>query len=186
MRFCRYLTLKFRPGPKRYICCSPQFTSIEYLVNCRVLINFLHIFLHGIELKFEIYRVALKEWNSRFLGLCSEQRLSFFTLLDRTSFPHYIIITKTIKFGWKLFIFWVISYGLSFSGFAINFFIGGWPPKNRSFSQFFRTLLWYFLHIFLHGIELKFEIYRVALKEWNSRFLGLCSEQQLFLSPCSI
>ena len=25
-----------------------------------------------------------------------------------------------MKFGWKLFILWVISYGLSFSGFAIN------------------------------------------------------------------
>ena len=29
----RYFTLKFRPGPKRYICCLPQFTFIEYLVN---------------------------------------------------------------------------------------------------------------------------------------------------------
>ena len=25
-----------------------------------------------------------------FLGLCSDQQLSFFTLLDRTSFPHII------------------------------------------------------------------------------------------------
>ena len=41
----------------------------------------------------------------------------FFTLLDRTSFPHYNN-TKIIKFGWELFILWVISYGLSFSGFA--------------------------------------------------------------------
>ena len=41
----------------------------------------------------------------------------FFTLLDRASFPHYNN-TKTIKFGWELFILWVISYGLSFSGFA--------------------------------------------------------------------
>ena len=37
--FCRYLTLKFRPGPKQYICCLPQFRSIEYLVNCRVLLS---------------------------------------------------------------------------------------------------------------------------------------------------
>ena len=50
-------------------------------------------------------------------GLCSDQQLSFLTLLDRASFPHYNN-TKTIKFGWKLFILWVISYGLSFSGFA--------------------------------------------------------------------
>ena len=46
-----------------------------------------------------------------FLGLCSDQQLSFFTSLDRTSFPHYNN-TKIIKFGWKLFILWVISYGL--------------------------------------------------------------------------
>ena len=52
-----------------------------------------------------------------FSGLCSDQQLSFFTLLDRPSFPHYNNI-KIIKFGWKLFIFWVISYGLSFLGFA--------------------------------------------------------------------
>ena len=52
-----------------------------------------------------------------FSGLCSDQQLSFFTLLDRASFPHYNN-TKIIKFGWELFILWVISYGLSFSGFA--------------------------------------------------------------------
>ena len=54
---------------------------------------------------------------SRFSGLCSNQQLSFFTLLDRASFPHYNN-TKITKFGWELFILWVISYGLSFSGFA--------------------------------------------------------------------
>ena len=52
-----------------------------------------------------------------FSGLCSDQQLSFFTLLDRASFPHYNN-TKIIKFGWELFILGVISYGLSFSGFA--------------------------------------------------------------------
>ena len=54
-----------------------------------------------------------------FLGLCSNQQLSFFTLLDRTYFLHYNN-TKIIKFGWKLFILWVIFYRLSFLGFAIN------------------------------------------------------------------
>ena len=54
-----------------------------------------------------------------FLGLCSNQQLSFFTLLDRTYLLHYNN-TKIIKFGWKLFILWVISYRLSFLGFAIN------------------------------------------------------------------
>ena len=85
-----------------------------------------------------------------FLGLYSDQQLSFFTLLDRTSFPHYNN-TKIIKFGWKLFILWVISYGLSFSGFAINFSLVGGSPKNGTVN-----------------------------------FLGLCSDEQLFLSPCWI
>ena len=73
--------------------------------------------------------MAQKNGTVDFLGLCSDQQLSFFTLLDRTSFPHYNN-TKIIKFGWKLFIWWVISYGLSFSGFAINFSLVGGPPKN--------------------------------------------------------
>ena len=64
-----------------------------------------------------------------FLGLCSDQQLSFFTLLDRTSFLHYNN-TKIIKFGWKLFILWVISYGLSYSGLAINLSFVGGPPNN--------------------------------------------------------
>ena len=44
------------------------------------------------------YRVAQKTGTVDFLGLCSDQQLSFFTLLDRTSFPHYNN-TKIIKFG---------------------------------------------------------------------------------------
>ena len=91
-----------------------------------------------------------KTEQSIFLGLCSDQQLSFFTLLDRTSFPHYNN-TKIIKFGWKLFLLWVISYGLSFSGFAINFPLVGGPPKNGTVN-----------------------------------FLGLCSDEQLFFSPCWI
>ena len=67
------------------------------------------------------YRVAPHKNGTvdtvHFSGLCSDQQLSFFTLLDRASFPHYNN-TKIIKFGWELFILWVISYGLSFSGFA--------------------------------------------------------------------
>ena len=54
-----------------------------------------------------------------FFGFCSDQQLSLFTLLFRASFPYYNN-TKIVKFGWKLYILWVISYGLSFSGFAIN------------------------------------------------------------------
>ena len=41
----------------------------------------------------------------------------FFTLLGRASFTHYNN-TKIIKFGWELYILWVISYGLSFLGSA--------------------------------------------------------------------
>ena len=85
-----------------------------------------------------------------FLGLCSDQQLSFFTLLDRTSFSHYNN-TKIIKLSWKLFILWVISYGLSFSGFAINFLLVGGPRKNGTVN-----------------------------------FLELCSDEQLFFSPCWI
>ena len=88
--------------------------------------------------------------QSIFLGLCSDQQLSFFTLLDRTFFPCYNN-TKIIKFGWKLFILWVISYGLSFSGFAINFSLVGGPPKHGTVD-----------------------------------FLWLCSDVQLFFSPCWI
>ena len=55
-----------------------------------------------------------------FLGLCSNQQLSFYTLLDRASFSHsHYNNTKIIKFGW-IFFLWVISYGLSFSRFAIS------------------------------------------------------------------
>ena len=63
---------------------------------------------------FWIYRVAPKIPETvDFSGLCSDQHLSFFTLLDRASFPHYNN-TNIIKFGWERFILWVISYGLSF------------------------------------------------------------------------
>ena len=77
---------------------------------------------NGIQTMWMIYRVAKKKpEQSILLGLCSDQQLSFFTLLDHlaASFPHYNN-TKIIKFGWELFILWAISYGLSFSGFAIN------------------------------------------------------------------
>ena len=65
-----------------------------------------------------LYRVAPQKTGTvDFSGLCSDQQLSFFTLLDRAIFPHYNN-TKILKFGWELFILWVISYGLSFAGFA--------------------------------------------------------------------
>ena len=66
-----------------------------------------------------LYRVAQKNGTADFLGLCSDQLLSLFTLLDRASFPNFNN-TKIIKFGWEHFILWVITNGLSFSGFAID------------------------------------------------------------------
>ena len=69
---------------------------------------------------YSIYRVAQKKRNSqygRFFRTLLQTTVIFFTLLDRASSSHYIN-TKIIKFGWELFIFKVISYGLSSSGFA--------------------------------------------------------------------
>ena len=67
-----------------------------------------------------LYRVVQKKTGTvdtvDFSGLRSDQQF-FSTLLDRASFPHYNN-TKIMKFGWELFILWVISYGLSFLGFA--------------------------------------------------------------------
>ena len=65
----------------------------------------------------EIYRVAKKTGTVDIDDFSGLWQLSFFTLLDRASFPHYNN-TKLIIFGRELFILWVIFYGLSFSGFA--------------------------------------------------------------------
>ena len=54
-----------------------------------------------------------------FPGLCSDQHLCFSPCwIEHLSL---IMITPTSSnFGWELFILWVISYGLSFSVFAID------------------------------------------------------------------
>ena len=54
---------------------------------------------------------------SRFFRTLLWSTVIFFTFLHRASFPRYNN-TKIIKFAWELFILWVVSYGLSFSGFA--------------------------------------------------------------------
>ena len=46
----------------------------------------------------DIYRVAPQNGTVNVLGLCSDQQLSSFILLDRPCFPHYNN-TKIIKFG---------------------------------------------------------------------------------------
>ena len=69
---------------------------------------------------FLIPRVAppQKKRNSRFFRtLLWSTVICLHLVPDRASFPHYNN-TKIIKFGWELFILWIISYGLSFSGFA--------------------------------------------------------------------
>ena len=92
--------------------------SIKALMELLEEIEGEHIF--PVPVNFTYTRCPTKKRNSRysrFFRLCSDQQSSFFTLLDRASFSHYNN-TKIIKFGWELFISWVISYGLSFSGFA--------------------------------------------------------------------
>ena len=75
---------------------------------------------HVLSARSRIYRVAQKKRNSqygRFFRSLFWSTAIFFTLLDRASSSHYIN-SQIIKFGWELFILWVISYGLSSSGFA--------------------------------------------------------------------
>ena len=55
-----------------------------------------------------LYRVAPKNPEQSIFQDFALIKLSVFTLLDRASFPHYNN-TRIIKFGWKLFILWVIS-----------------------------------------------------------------------------
>ena len=73
----------------------------------------------GFAIKFSLVGSPSKNGTFDFVGLCSDQQLFCFTCLERASFPHYNN-TKIFKFGWKLFMLWVISYGLSFSRYAIN------------------------------------------------------------------
>ena len=87
------------------------FLSICLLHN----VHYLQIYL--IYLSIHLYT----GWPSKngtvdFLGLCSDEQLSFFTLLDRASFPHYNN-TTIIKFGWELFYFmsnvlWTVIFGI--------------------------------------------------------------------------
>ena len=60
--------------------------------------NFLWTVIFGICHKFFIGGWPPKNGTVNFLGLCSDEQLLFFTLLDRASFPHYTN-TKIIKFG---------------------------------------------------------------------------------------
>ena len=125
-----------------------------------------------------------KKRNSRYSrvsGLCSDQQFSFFTLLDRASFPHYNN-TKIIKFGWELLILWVFSYGLSFSGFArLPEFRG---TINDSFSS---TCANTYQHstsykeisvpmTCLHGLYMKI-IVKQYTDHWTQYSLSLCTAE---------
>ena len=74
------------------------------------------------------------------LGLCSIQTIILLTLLDKAVSPLWNN-TKNIKFGWELFILWLISYVLSFLGFAI---ICNWwvDPELMDQSIFLKILIW--------------------------------------------
>ena len=76
-----------------------------------------------------------------FSGLCSDQQFFF----PPCWIEHLFLIynnTKIIKFGWELFILWVISYGLSFSGFArFPEFRGTINEKLMAKSQ--KMTVWY-------------------------------------------
>ena len=79
---------ELRNGKKRGIDQSETSSHLAHLI-------FSHI-TQGI---FQCYTGwPQKTGTVNFLGLCSDQQLSFFTLLDRASFPHYNN-TKIIKFG---------------------------------------------------------------------------------------
>ena len=91
----------------------------EWRINVYTEIDMIHNNYHNkwlIKLLIVLYRVAKKKEQS-IQDFALINSYLFFTWLDRVSFPHYNN-TKIIKFGWELFILWVISYGLSFLGFA--------------------------------------------------------------------
>ena len=81
--------------------------------------NFLCMSFSGFAINFSLVGGPPKNGTVNFFRTLLWWTVHFFTLLDRASFHHYND-TKIIKFGWKLFILWVISYRLSFLGFAIN------------------------------------------------------------------
>ena len=99
-----------------------------------------------------------------FSGLCSDQQLSFFTLLDRASFLQYIYNnTKTIKIGWELFILWVISYGLPFSGFARFPEFRG--TINDSFSS--KYMRQQSTHVFFNQLHVQRISVPMTCLDWN-------------------
>ena len=120
---CLYSSMQLIGWLKNLVCIKRMIKTILN-INSIELLSFpsLPIYMSHKCKRFVHYFVYTgwpKNGTVNILGLCSDQQLSLFTLLDRTYFPHYNN-TKIIKFRWELFILWVISYGLSFSGFAIN------------------------------------------------------------------
>ena len=61
-----------------------------------------------------------KKRNSRYLGTFALINSYLFSPCWIEHLFLIIITPRSSKFGWELFILWVTSYGLSFSGFAIH------------------------------------------------------------------
>ena len=81
-----------------------------------------------------VYRVPppKKKGTVDFLGLCSDQQLSLFTCWIEYRF--LIVITpRSSNLVENLFILWVITYGLSFSGFAIDLSLI--VPRNSAWKS---------------------------------------------------
>ena len=109
-----------------------------------------------------VHRDVTWKWSIRYTRWPKQKRNSRFysqdfALINSYHFPpcwiehlSLIIITpRSSNFGWELFILWVISYGLSFSGFArfpefrgtIN---DKWMANPKKWnSPFFKKLLWW-------------------------------------------
>ena len=111
-----FLNLLYPPYRQTWLLCGLTSTALAIMDNIERKRNMTFEYCES-RFKFFVYTV----WTPKngtvdtvdFSGLCSDQQLYFFTLLDRTSFSYYNN-TKIIKFGWELYILWVISYGLIF------------------------------------------------------------------------
>ena len=94
---CMFLCMYVCMYVGRYVSC----VCLQVGVSFGVVVEGIHMVVEGkyeVENWLEIPGGPKITEQSIFLGLCSDQQLSFFTLLERTSFPHYNN-TKINKFG---------------------------------------------------------------------------------------
>ena len=86
---------------------------------------------------FPIYRVAQKTGTvDFFFGLCSDQQLSFFTLLDRASFPHQDHQISLRIFYFMSNFLWTVIFGIChYLSLIVPQNSGNWAnPENKKFS----------------------------------------------------